>query len=36
MKMEVAVAAPSDGTVQQLLVKAGQQVTTGQELASLA
>ncbi len=36
MKMEVQVAAPSDGTVQQIHVGQGEHVTTGQVLASLA
>ncbi len=36
MKMEVSVVAPNDGTVQQVLVEAGQHVTNGQELATLS
>jgi biotin carboxyl carrier protein len=35
MKMEHAVAAPMDGRLAQLLVRAGDQVTRGQLLAVL-
>jgi len=35
MKMEVPVAAPHDGVVKEVLVEVGQQITNGQELATL-
>ncbi|MCA9185570.1 MAG: biotin/lipoyl-containing protein [Pirellulaceae bacterium] len=36
MKMEVAVSAPSSGTVKQIVVSVGDQVATGQLLAKIA
>ena len=35
MKMEMAIAAPSAGTVQEILVSKGDQVASGQVLATL-
>ena len=35
MKMEMAIAAPADGTISEILVEKGDQVTAGQVLATL-